>query len=58
MPGAKITTIERFILDQQQQHVDATGTLTGILYDMLAAKIIAGKTTRAGRPGGNLGVDR
>ena len=49
VPEPKITTIERFILDQQQQHVDATGTLTGILYDMaLAAKIIAGKTTRAG----------
>ena len=49
LPEPKITTIERFILDQQQQHVDATGTLTGILYDMaLAAKIIAGKTTRAG----------
>lgn len=46
---SKITTIERFILDQQQSHPDATGALTAILYDMaLAAKIIAGKTTRAG----------
>jgi fructose-1,6-bisphosphatase I len=46
---SKITTIERFILDQQQSHPDATGSLTAILYDMaLAAKLIASQTTRAG----------
>jgi len=45
----KLVTIERFILDQQQAHPEATGTLTNILYDMaLAAKIITSKTTRAG----------
>jgi len=45
----KIDTIERFLLDQQQSHPDATGALTRILYDMaLAAKIIASRTTRAG----------
>lgn len=45
----KLVTIERFILDQQQAHPAATGTLTNILYDMaLAAKIITSKTTRAG----------
>jgi fructose-1,6-bisphosphatase I len=45
----KLVTIERFILDQQHEHPDATGTLTNVLYDMaLSAKIIASKTTRAG----------
>ena len=45
----KLVTIERFILDKQQAHPAATGTLTNILYDMaLAAKIITSKTTRAG----------
>ncbi|NJN83384.1 MAG: class 1 fructose-bisphosphatase [Caldilineaceae bacterium] len=44
-----ITTIERFILDQQRDFPDATGALTHILYDLaLAAKIIASRTTRAG----------
>ncbi len=44
-----ITTIERFILDQQRGFPDATGALTNVLYDMaLAAKIIASRTTRAG----------
>lgn len=47
--AGKLITIERFILDQQQAHPEATGTLTNILYDMaLGAKIIASKTTRAG----------
>ena len=46
---SKIVTIERFILDQQREFPDATGTLTNILDDMaLAAKIIASQTTRAG----------
>lgn len=46
---AKITTIERHILDQQQRFPDATGTLTSLLYDMaLAGKLIAHETTRAG----------
>ena len=45
----KLVTIERFILDRQSEHPDATGSLTNLLYDMaLAAKIIASKTTRAG----------
>lgn len=44
-----ITTIERFILDEQMEHPGATGALTDVLYDLaLAAKIIASKTTRAG----------
>jgi fructose-1,6-bisphosphatase I len=47
--AGKLVTIERFILDQQSAHPDATGSLTNLLYDMaLSAKIIASKTTRAG----------
>ena len=47
--AGKLVTIERFILDQQSEHPDATGALTNLLYDMaLSAKIIASKTTRAG----------
>lgn len=42
-------TIERFILQQQAQFPDATGTLTNMLYDIaLAAKLIARETTRFG----------
>lgn len=43
----KITTIERFILDNQPQY--AKGDFTGLLYDLaLAAKVIAHKVNRAG----------
>jgi fructose-1,6-bisphosphatase I len=49
---AKIMTIERHILEQQQNHPTATGVFTGLLYDMaLAAKLIARETTRAGLAG-------
>ncbi|MDZ4764152.1 MAG: class 1 fructose-bisphosphatase [Chloroflexota bacterium] len=45
----KIVTIERHILEKQKQYPQATGTLTGLLYDMaLAAKLIARETDRAG----------
>lgn len=49
-PGdGTIVTIERFILEQERDYPDATGTLTNVLYDMaLAAKIISSHTTRAG----------
>ncbi len=44
-----IITIERFILDEQRSHPEATGVLTYLLYDIaLAGKVIASKTTRAG----------
>ncbi len=44
-----IKTIERYVLEEQQFHPEATGVLTGILYDMaLAGKVIASQTTRAG----------
>lgn len=45
----QITTIERFIMDEQLSHPEATGVLTNLLYDLaLAGKVIASKTTRAG----------
>ncbi len=45
----KVTTLERFILDQERAHPDATGELTNLLYDVaLAAKIIASQIRRAG----------
>jgi fructose-1,6-bisphosphatase I len=44
-----VVTIERFIIEQERLHPEATGELSGILYDLaLAAKIIAGKVRRAG----------
>ncbi len=47
--SSQIITIERHIFDKQKEHPQATGNLTGLLYDMaLAAKIIARETTRAG----------
>ena len=46
---SNIITIERHILEEQQIHPEATGTLTNILYDLaLAGKFIASQTTRAG----------
>ncbi|MFP4321052.1 MAG: class 1 fructose-bisphosphatase [Anaerolineales bacterium] len=45
----RLMTIERFILEQERLHPEATGTFTSLLYDLaLAAKIIARETTRAG----------
>lgn len=48
-PRRNFTTIERHILDEQHTHPEATGTLTGLLYDLaLAGKAIADEMTRAG----------
>jgi fructose-1,6-bisphosphatase I len=45
----RITTIEQHILEEQRGFPFATGTLTGLLYDIaLAAKVIANQTARAG----------
>ena len=47
--SSQLITIERHIFDKQKDFPQATGVLTGLLYDMaLAAKIIARETTRAG----------
>ncbi|MGD2136424.1 MAG: class 1 fructose-bisphosphatase [Gemmatimonadales bacterium] len=44
-----IITIERFILDQEKLHPEATGELTSLLYDIaFAAKVISGYVRRAG----------
>ena len=44
-----VTTIERFIVDQEQRFPDATGELSNLLYDVaLAAKIISANIRRAG----------
>ena len=49
---AKITTIERHILEQQQSFPDATGELTYLLYDIaLAAKIVSREVSKAGLVG-------
>jgi fructose-1,6-bisphosphatase I len=43
----ELVTIERFLSERQPEH--ASGTLTGLLYDLaLAGKLIASKTRRAG----------
>lgn len=42
-------TIERFIIDQERLHPEATGELSNLLYDVcLAAKIISRQVRRAG----------
>lgn len=48
----QLTTIERFILDQQRHFPDASGDLTGIMYDLALAhrEIIASRTHRAESP--------
>jgi fructose-1,6-bisphosphatase I len=47
--ATSVVTIERFIIEQERLHPDATGELSGILYDLaLAAKMIASKVRRAG----------
>ncbi|HJU64070.1 MAG TPA: class 1 fructose-bisphosphatase [Gemmatimonadaceae bacterium] len=44
-----VVTIERFIIEQERLHPEATGELSGLLYDMaLAAKMIANKVRSAG----------
>jgi fructose-1,6-bisphosphatase I len=44
-----VTTIERFILDQEERYPEATGELSNLLYDIaLATKIIAAAIRRAG----------
>ena len=44
-----VVTIDRFIIEQEAKSPEATGELSGILYDLaLAAKMIANKVRRAG----------
>jgi fructose-1,6-bisphosphatase I len=47
--ATSVVTIERFIIEEERQFPEATGELSGILYDMaLAAKLITNKVRRAG----------
>ena len=49
MSDPTVITIERFFLEQERMHPEATGELTDLLYDIaLAAKIISGYVRRAG----------
>jgi len=49
LPSSSVTTIERFILEQESKYPEATGELSNLLYDIaLAAKIIAAAIRRAG----------
>jgi fructose-1,6-bisphosphatase I len=47
--ATSVITIDRYIIEQERLHPEATGELSGILYDLaLAAKMISGKVRRAG----------
>ncbi len=47
--STSVVTIERFIIEQERMHPEATGELSGILYDIaLAAKMIANKVRLSG----------
>ncbi len=47
--ATSVVTIERFVIEQERLFPDATGQLSGILYDMaLAGKMIANKVRSAG----------
>ena len=47
--GTSVITIERFIVDQERLHPEATGELSNLLYDLaLAGKIISRHVRRAG----------
>jgi len=47
--ATSVVTIERYIIEQEHLYPDATGELSGLLYDIaLAAKMIANKVRMAG----------
>jgi fructose-1,6-bisphosphatase I len=47
--STSVVTIERFIIEQERQHPEASGDLSNILYDLaLAAKMITNKVRNAG----------
>ena len=47
--ATSVVTIERFIIEKEKLHPEATGELSGLLYDLaLAAKMIANKVRSAG----------
>jgi len=49
LPTTPVTTIERFILEQERHFPEATGELTNLLYDIaLGTRIVAAAIRRAG----------
>jgi fructose-1,6-bisphosphatase I len=47
--ATSVITIERYIIEEEKTHPEATGELSGLLYDLaLAAKMIANKVRSAG----------
>ncbi len=49
MRSSQVVTIERFIMEQERLHPQATGELTNLLYDIaLASKVISGYVRSAG----------
>jgi fructose-1,6-bisphosphatase I len=49
LSATSVVTIERFIMEQERLHPEATGELSNLLYDLcLAAKIISRQVRRAG----------
>ncbi|HXG71002.1 MAG TPA: class 1 fructose-bisphosphatase [Gemmatimonadaceae bacterium] len=47
--ATSVVTIDRYIIEQEKMHPEATGELSGLLYDLaLAAKMIANKVRSAG----------
>ena len=49
MSESKIVTVQRHIIEQERDHPEATGDLTGLLWDLtIAAKIISREVNRAG----------
>src|SRR5687767_9342243 len=47
--ATSVVTIERYIMEQERLHPEATGELSNLLYDLcLAAKIISRQVRRAG----------
>ena len=47
--STSVVTIERFIIEEERHHPEATGELSGVLYDLaLAAKMIANRVRSAG----------
>ena len=47
--ATSVVTIDRYIIEQEKLHPQATGELSGLLYDLaLAAKMIANKVRNAG----------
>lgn len=47
--STSVVTIDRFIIEHEREYPDATGELSGILYDLgVAAKMIANKVRSAG----------